>query len=251
MARTIIIGDVHGCLEEFDELVLLLDVRAGDVVISLGDLVDKGPCSLGVLRRYRELATASPEIWKVISGNHEEKAVRLHELGKTSKWDEEWLKEATAKDWAFMADMPLLLRPLEGVLCVHGGVYPSFFKKYDSIGEVPATWRKGGGKRIDRMRKFLRVRHVDAEGDFVSLDDTQPEHPHWSSVYDGREGRIYFGHDPQPSGFPLLTEHAVGIDTGCVFGGTLTAAILEGDKETFLAIQAKKAYTPPYDATKE
>lgn len=249
--RTIVIGDVHGCLEEFDELVRLLDVRAGDKVISCGDLVDKGPASLGVLRRYRELMRKEPEVWSIVAGNHEEKAIRLHEQGKTSVHDEPWLKEATAEDWEFMASLPLLLRPLPGVLVVHGGVYPAFFEKHGPIGEVPVSWRRGGGKRMDRMRKFLRVRHVDAEGEFLALADIRVEHPHWTDTYNGREGRILFGHDPQLLGKPLVKQFAVGVDTGCVFGRRLTAAVLEDGRETFVSVQARQAYAPTYDATKE
>ncbi len=60
MTRTIIIGDVHGMLRELESLLGRLQPTPGDTAVFVGDLVDKGPDSVGVVRRVRELADTVP-----------------------------------------------------------------------------------------------------------------------------------------------------------------------------------------------
>src|SRR5262245_51053612 len=71
MRRHIVVGDVHGCIEEFDELLRGLEYRPGlDDLGLLGDLMDKGPDPVGVVRRAREIGARS------VLGNHDEKHLR-------------------------------------------------------------------------------------------------------------------------------------------------------------------------------
>lgn len=234
MKRTFVIGDVHGCLAELTLLVEKLAPVPGDVFVFLGDLVDKGPDSIGVIRYVRDLLTRFHGSLS-IGGNHEEKAIRLllkfAETRDRSIFpaDEAWMLDAKVEDVTWLASFPLVHR-LEGhaqkFIAVHGGFYPKFFEHYpEGIGQVPAAWHKGGGKKTDRARKFLRVRVVDAEGEFVQLSEQKPEHKRWAEVYDGREGFAFYGHEP----FDEVVEdrHAMGLDTSCVFGGKLTAAVLK------------------------
>ena len=58
--RSIFIGDVHGCLSEFESLLEAVAPREGDKLCFTGDLVDRGPDSLGVVRRVRDLLVQSP-----------------------------------------------------------------------------------------------------------------------------------------------------------------------------------------------
>jgi len=233
--RTFVIGDVHGMLDELRSLVATLDPRADDRFAFLGDLVDKGPNSLGVLRHVKLLLSLYPGS-VAIAGNHEESALRLKaRADKAGTWNglkkaerETWLRSATDEDFAFLRSMPLIARPVDGVVLVHGGMFPAYFDKHDRIGDVPAAWHKGGGKRLDRMRRFLRIRHVHREtGQMVSLGDEGVDTMPWQDWYDGREGFAFYGHAPQKSGQPLLSAHAMGLDTGAVFGEKLTAAVVE------------------------
>lgn len=78
--RTIIIGDIHGTLDEFKELIELCQFKPGtDTCISTGDLVDRGPNSAGVIDFAMELGAT------VTVGNHEDKYIRYHhhEVKKT------------------------------------------------------------------------------------------------------------------------------------------------------------------------
>lgn len=243
--RTFVIGDVHGMLPELQSLVNKLDPQSGDRFFFLGDLVDKGPDSLGVVRFVRDLMDRFPGS-QVVCGNHEESVLRLwQKREKTGTWDglrkverEPWIKDVDPDTLEWLRSLPLVVRPMDGVLLVHGGLFPSFFDKHGPIGDVPSSWHKGGGKRMDRMRRFLRIRHVwkpgtvnekgkDVGGQMVSLGDEGEQTQHWGDWWDGREGFVFFGHDPQRSGSPILHRHCMGLDTGCVFGGNLTGVILD------------------------
>lgn len=85
-SRTLAIGDIHGCLAAFDALLALLAPTGADTVVVLGDCVDRGPDSRGVIARVRELATSTTVI--PILGNHEE--MMLAAAGRDSG-DLEWL----------------------------------------------------------------------------------------------------------------------------------------------------------------
>lgn len=247
MARTIFIGDVHGCLYELRALTNALDLYLGDRLVFLGDLVDKGPDSLGVIRQVRLLLSLYPGS-VCIAGNHEEKALRFHEKGREQ---EAWADQATEGEWSFLRSlMPLHREPEHGAVAVHGGFFPKFFTRFlDGVGEIPAAWHRGGGKRMDGVRSFLRVRHVAAtDGAMIGLGSEEQGDPHWSEVYDGREGFAFFGHDPLV-GRIRTAKHAMGLDTGCVFGGTLTAAVLRpGDRPAdaqIVSVSAARKYAEP------
>lgn len=247
VGRTIIVGDVHGCLGELDALLEGVALAPSDRLVFVGDLVDRGPDSVGVIRRVRELFARHPGS-VCVAGNHEEKALRFRERAKKN---EPWCTSASDEDWAFLDGLPLVARlPDLGALVVHGGLYPRFFEKHGEIGEVPSDWRKGGDKRLERMRRFLRIRTVSEAGEMVALGSETPTSVHWSTRYDGREGYCFFGHDPQlDPAVPLRAPHALGLDTGCCFGGALTAALIEPGSDvraaTFVSVAARSRYAEP------
>ena len=69
--RTILLGDVHGCLDELRDLLSLLALTRDDVLVSLGDLVDKGPYSAEVVQHLRDLRYTGHNV-VLVEGNHEE-----------------------------------------------------------------------------------------------------------------------------------------------------------------------------------
>ena len=81
----------------------------------------------------------------------------------------------------------------------------------------------------------------------VTLDQIDKTvNPHWSDVYDGREGFALYGHDPQINPPEArLSKHALGLDTGCVFGGRLTALIHDRGAEQLLSVEARERYARP------
>jgi len=247
MNRTIFVGDVHGCLAELEDLLARLGPAPGDRLVFVGDLVDRGPDSVGVVRRVRRLLDALPGS-AVVCGNHEEKALRYRAKGKAI---EPWAEAARDDDWAFLAGLPLVHRADEvGAVVVHGGFYPAFFERYGELGDIPPDWRTARGKLGDRLRRFLRVRRVDHRGHMLALDRQTAADRHWAETYDGRAGFCFFGHDPQLAPPEVLrAEHAMGLDTGCCFGGRLTAAVLDADHPPaapkLVQVDARAQYAEP------
>jgi len=245
MSRTIIIGDIHGCLEELNDLVERLDPLPGDRIHFLGDLVDRGPDSLGVARRVRGLIDEYPGS-VCIAGNHEEKALRYRERGRALP---EWAEAAEPADWSFLEGLPLVHKLTEhDAVMVHGGFFPAFFEAYGELGDVPEDWRSAKGKRADRMRRFLRIRKVNAAGNMVSLHQADKSLKHWADTYQGQEGFAFHGHDARPDlSRPEVVGQTMNLDTGCCFGGSLSAAILEagvaGADAATLSVPARHTYS--------
>jgi bis(5'-nucleosyl)-tetraphosphatase (symmetrical) len=243
--RTIFIGDVHGCIDELEALMAMLAPREGDRLAFVGDLVDRGPDSVAVVRRVQALMRSFPGS-ACVCGNHEEKMLRARELRRPPSG---WAKHASEDDWTFLSSLPLVHAYADlGAVVVHGGFFPRYFEHYGEVGEIPPDWRTARSKRADRMRRFLRVRHVDAAGDMVALGKENAGTAQWSARYDGRAGFCFFGHDPQLSPpEPLRGPHALGLDTGCCFGGRLTAAIVTTDPRApeVVSVPALARYAEP------
>lgn len=247
--RYIFIGDIHGCIQELDLLIQKLELRSDDALVFLGDLVDRGPHSIAVIRRVKKLLEDYPNS-VAVAGNHESKVIEQNRKGI---YKERWMPDATEEDWAFLKSLPLLKQfDINGhkVSAVHAGFYPKFFKDYwqDGLSRIREDWHKGGGKYMSRARRFLRVRYIGPEGNMLSLGENKEGDYFWATRYDGKEGYVFYGHEPylRPAE-PRLAEHACGLDTGAVFGGRLTAAIVESDprKAKFVSVDALETYVEP------
>ncbi|MFM7929512.1 MAG: metallophosphoesterase family protein [Pirellula sp.] len=70
MTRTIAIGDIHGCLRAFDALLAAIDLQKTDILVPVGDYIDRGPDSKGVIDRLIELREQT-QLFPLM-GNHEE-----------------------------------------------------------------------------------------------------------------------------------------------------------------------------------
>jgi len=239
--RTIAIGDVHGCIDELRELVKAVDYRAGvDRLLFVGDFVDRGPSPADVVRYVRELAEHGDVI--AILGNHEEKMLRWFRraeeertAGTKNKMTPpppdrlaQW-NEVREEDRAWLAALPIVVEPLPGWLAVHGG--------FDN------AWRLG--KKND---KLLRCRYVDAEtGKMKGLtsDLGAPQGcVFWAERWSGPENVVY-GHAVHSRESPRVDRkgdvECWGIDTGCCFGGRLTAMCLETREIVQVAARATYA----------
>ena len=243
MPRTMIIGDVHGCLRELRSLVDLLHLQPDDEVVFVGDLVDKGDDSPGVIRFVRELSQRHRVV--VVEGNHEEKHRRHRRNVSRGVVREGEVNEITShlspEDIHFMENfVPFHKVEQHNILVVHGGM-PSNWTEFPTIEQF-----KGLSKT--KQRKFLKVSRTrfvcKNTGKFRSMGDESPDDPFWTEIWDGRFGHIVFGHEPFLSG-PDVREHSTGIDTGCVHGGSLTSLVVENDgSRHFISVPGRLLVEP-------
>jgi bis(5'-nucleosyl)-tetraphosphatase (symmetrical) len=225
--RRIFIGDIQGCVQQLDELLAALQVRADDRLYAVGDLVSRGPDSPGVLRRARALNM------RAVLGNHDMHLLRmadgtrrpsstdrLHAVLSAPDCDEllDWLRE-----------QPVLI--VEGdLITVHGGVHPA----WSDVARVAADINAGvaahiRGEQDERITFATQVRYCDAEGRRPLRDDPPPGPPFfpWDHFYRGAR-TVVFGHWARRR--LVMQPRLRGLDTGCVYGGALTAWIAEEDR---------------------
>lgn len=250
MKRHIVIGDVHGMARELEELIEKLALAPEDEVIFVGDLVDKGPDSPGVVRLVRELAEKNRVV--LVEGNHENKHFRYRRNRVLRPRVAEEMAEnrpelvtitdaLTPGDIKFLNDTVPFHRVGEhNLLVVHAGIPANRGELPETVEEamVPKNWRKTFGD-------LMRTRNVHHEtGKMVPLGKEGPEDPFWAEVYCGRFGHVVFGHQPFMEG-PREFAHGTGIDTGAVFGGQLTALVFnEAGEREFVQVAGRKFANP-------
>ena len=224
--RRIFIGDVQGCREELERLLerLAFDPTR-DRLRPVGDLVNRGPDSLGALRLLRDL-----DAWPVL-GNHDLHLLGLADGTRRLRRDDTLAEVLDAPDreelLAWLRAQPLL-RVDEDLFQVHAGLSPAW--------DDPARVLNAGGGRLpseEAVRFATRVRRCDARGRMAE-DASDSEAPHfrpWFEHYEPRRHggrRVVFGHWAVRG--LVQAEHVLGLDTGCVWGGRLTAWVAEEDR---------------------
>ena len=209
--RTIVVGDIHGCYDELIALLEKVDVKESDKVVSVGDLIVKGPKSREVLQLFMTDARFSTVI-----GNHD-LALRRRWNGEdvilkpAQKEVHKELKGEKDAYTSFLNRLPFVI-DLGTHLVVHAGLRPNVELYSQTTGDLTR----------------LRTLGPDRESD---------EGTPWYHVYYG-EKTVLFGHWPAPE--PRRGKKAIGLDTGCVYGYNLTAYIIE--TEEFVSVPAQRAY---------
>jgi hypothetical protein len=201
--RTIVIGDVHGCSSELSDLLLALQLTVTDRVYFVGDLVGRGPDSRGVLAKVRQLSALS------IQGNHERRILEVHRSGipgrraRLGPAHRKMIQSFTDEDWQTMAGMPLFAElPEHQLVLAHAGIDPA----------VPLAQQDPW--------VLTHLRSFDDSGAPSHRDGAIP----WAASYAGPTHVVY-GHNALRG--LQLHAHATGLDTGCVYGGRLTALVLQ------------------------
>ena len=216
--RTVIVGDVHGCLDEVRALVERCGAPGDTRYVLVGDLVAKGPDSQGVV------AWARGANVDAVLGNHDEAVLRARDPNAARAPSPRHVAVAESllpEDTAWLAARPLALA-IDGDapsshLVVHGGLVPG----------VPLE---------EQERKYLlNLRSITEAGAPTKKIEGAP----WASLWRGPP-HVVFGHDAVRK----LQRHpwATGLDTGCVYGGALTALVLP--KGELVSIPARRAYAP-------
>lgn len=219
--RTLVIGDVHGCIDEVGDLLRACGHTPDDRVVFVGDLVAKGPDSRAVVSLARELGALA------VRGNHDERLLRWWRAGATAEGlaamrpaHRRVAESLDAVDFQWLDSLPAWLRlPEENALVVHGGFVPG----------VPLE-----AQEIDFL---LNLRSITPEGKpSKRIEDGRA----WASLWSGPE-HVYFGHDAVRG--LQIHPFATGLDTGCVYGGRLTAMVLP--ERRLVSVPARKVWSPP------
>jgi serine/threonine protein phosphatase 1 len=221
--RVYAVGDVHGCLDRLATLHELIaedlasrPVRAATLV-HLGDYVDRGPDSAGVVARLAEGVTLGGAPAINLMGNHEQMMLSAIATGEAEA-TELWLanggadsllswsvpRSAQPREWPSYLPLPhlLFLRDLAvrhevgGYLFVHAGIRPG----------IPLDRQN----RHDLM--WIREPFLSSQEPFGPV--------------------VVHGHTPRHE--PVVRANRIGIDTGAVMGGLLTCVVLEEDRLGFI-----------------
>jgi protein phosphatase len=232
-----IIGDVHGCCDELEQLLMQLGYErndggpwshpAGRKVIFVGDLVDRGPRIVDTLKTVMAMSQAGTAL--SVPGNHDIKLKRKlegrdvtvsHGLDRT-------LEELEQQASEFRVDVQKFLDGLvshyvfdDGRLVVaHAGMKAEM-----------------QGRGSAKVRDFALFGETTGETDEFGL----PVRYNWAAEYRGRASVVY-GHTPVPE--PEWLNRTINIDTGCVFGGKLTA--LRWPEKELVSVPSRQTYADP------
>jgi hypothetical protein len=195
---------VHGCSYELDQLLCQIGWTRRDRVYFVGDLLSRGPDPKGVLDLF--YATGG----QAVRGNHENSLLVWRKANaKTSgaapigRSHRDVVAALRGKDWKMLRSLPLFLDlPDHGLRIVHAGVIPGL-----PIEKQP-------------LRALIKMRYLGKNDEPIEMDGTTL----WAAKYTGPL-HIVFGHNARFA--PQIHPWATGIDTGAVYGGRLTAMVLE------------------------
>ncbi len=212
-----VIGDVHGCVDELSSLVAGLPLEKDDTLVFLGDYIDRGPDSKGVIDYLTDLKRRGEQNTVFLRGNHED--MMLSFMGLSGHHGDVFLlnggmatlasygvegpaRSPTAADGQrLLAALPpehveflMRLEPwrfISGFLCVHAGINPR--RAWDEQSDEELLWIR---------REFIMNPH---------------ELPH----------TVLFGHTPMQDAFFDLP-YKIGLDTGLVYGNALSCLEING-----------------------
>ena len=237
-----VIGDVHGCRAELEELLAALGYAlarddagrpvdavhpAGRRALFLGDLVDRGPDSPGVLRLAMGMVAAGHAL--AVPGNHENKLVRALRGTKVtvSHGLERTLEQLAAEPPEFRSAVTEFCYGLVSHYVLDGG---RLVVAHAGLSE------KLQGRSSARVRDFALYGDTTGETDEYGLPVRYP----WATEYRGR-ATVLYGHTPVPE--PEWVNNTLCLDTGCVFGGRLTA--LRWPERELVSVPARETYYEP------
>ncbi|MEU9963386.1 metallophosphoesterase family protein [Streptomyces malaysiensis] len=196
MRRTIIIGDIHGCFDELLELLDEVDIQPDDLLVSVGDLVDRGPAPGAVVRLFRERPNSV-----VVMGNHERKHVReifsyAQEITRLQLGDH----YAETVEW--MRALPYYLEN-EHVRVVHAAM----------LSGVP----------LSHQREEILCGSTRGERELTALFPDSYWHQHYTDTKPVVFGHHVTGREPM-----IRDGRIFGLDTGACHGWNLTALCVPG-----------------------
>jgi len=269
-----LVGDVQGCDEALERLLAECGFSPSrDRLVVLGDLVNRGPRSLSVLRRLRGFGDAAT----CLLGNHDLHLIAVSFGARPARRDDtiaEVLEAPDRDEWIAWLRQQRMACVESGWLCVHAGVVPQWDTQRTlrlaaeveallrgpdlqafmmrMYGNQPLAWRDdlAGFERWRFIVNVLtRIRFCSADGtlDLQTKEGTGAapagHHP-WFDVPGRRSAGqpIAFGHWSTLG--LLVRPDLLALDTGCVWGGALTAVRVDGGRRDVLQVRCAQAQSP-------
>ncbi len=243
---TWVVGDIHGCYNEFMELLQNPEIREDDVIILIGDIIDRGPDTLKMLKWAKKNVTESGR-FQMICGNHENNIIVDYEhcrkdFRKCHPDEDFGMMDVTVLDCHYGFDVYMSAEGYERIKDVRPFI--GWFKRLPLTKRVRVSLPDGKeqeyiiahgwyGNRWRRM-DILWERDINDWGNFKK--DYVPE----------MQEILIHGHTPvlvangyQEDGKVLFRENSINIDCGCVYGvtgnynGRLAAIRLEDRKVVY------------------
>ena len=266
-----LVGDLQGCAQALEQMLQKIDFSASrDRLVVLGDLVNRGPASLAVLRRLKAMDHAAT----CLLGNHDLHLLAVAHGARAAQPGDtfgEVLAAPDHGDWMQWLRSQPLAHVEAGWLCVHAGVLPQWTTAdtlalavevqaqlrgpglrdflHAMYGNEPARWSDD----LAGMARWRLVINTLTRIRFCSLDGTLDlktkegvgAAPAGFMPWFDVPGRATLG---QPIAFGhwstlglLNTPHLLGIDTGCVWGGALTAVRVDGGRRQVVQVPCPQA----------
>lgn len=245
-----LIGDVHGCCDELELLLAELGYEPTDVpdadpgwsnigyshpagrkAVFVGDLVDRGPRVLDVLRIVRSMVQSGSAL--CVPGNHDMKLLK-----KLSGRDVQ-ITHGLAET---LAEIDALPDDVRGPFCKSLAEFLDGLVSHYVLDDGKLVVAHAGlkesmhGRGSGKVRDFALYGETTGETDEFGL----PVRLNWAAEYRGA-ATVVFGHTPVPE--PEWLNRTINIDTGCVFGGNLTA-LRYPDRE-LVSVPARRTYCEP------
>ena len=244
-----IIGDVHGCCDELEQLLEQLGYQRantdddplwgnvsyrhpeGRKAVFVGDLVDRGPRVLDVVRLARNMTASGDAL--CVPGNHDVKLLRKLR-GKNVQ-----LTHGLANS---MAEIDALADDVRESFCRELAKFLDGLVSHYVLDDGNLVVAHAGMKETLQGRGSGKVREFALYGETTGETDEfgLPVRHDWAADYRG-SAMVVYGHTPVPK--PEWLNRTVNVDTGCVFGGKLTA--LRYPEREFVAVSAKQTYCEP------
>ena len=227
--KLLLIGDVHGCLDELNDLLDLVNRSYNQsqyLPVFVGDMINKGPKNIETLQRIRQMEHFA------VRGNHDAAVLREALMSqKHNKYEPssryQWTKNLVAEDIEYLKELPYTISiPSFNAIVVHAGLVPNVSLQEQKIADMIV------------MRNVIETEN----GTLKSAELPDNGKP-WASQWNGPE-HVFFGHDARRKlqQYPFAT----GLDTGCVYGFDLTALLLHNDgSKEFFTVPAKDLYEQP------
>ncbi|MFB6615857.1 polynucleotide kinase-phosphatase [Streptomyces sp. NPDC056367] len=227
-----IVGDIHGCSSELETLLAKLGYEdgvhpEGRTAVFVGDLVDRGPDSPGVLRRVMGMVKSGNAL--CVPGNHENKLGRYLKGSKVQRTHglAETIEQLEQEPEEFVREVREFIRGLVSHYVLDGG------RLVVCHAGLPEKYH---GRTSGRVRSHALYGETTGETDEFGLPVRYP----WAEDYRGKAVVVY-GHTPVPN--TAWINNTICLDTGAVFGGKMTA--LRWPERELVDVPAEKVWYEP------